>query len=167
MVDYCQDDRSTQQNVDSINSTWSISTLAIPVVSCQLLQDLYTQDEYFASLREECRNVPLLDDTRSEQISEEMEKLKLLEAFTMESWRTKCFQSNTVHRIAMKPFEFSDGYKVPAGDAIEFNQHSLMTDEALYPEHKKFDPSRFLKANRSIVDTGFEWSFWGVPRYIW
>jgi cytochrome P450 len=67
----------------------------------------------------------------------------------------------------MKPFQFSDGYKVPAGEAIEFNQHGLMTDEELYPEHEKFDPTRFLNKERSLVDTGMEWPFWGVPRYIW
>ncbi|KAF2878468.1 cytochrome P450 [Massariosphaeria phaeospora] len=166
VVEYCHDDRSTQQNLDSITSTWVISTLAIPVVACQLLQDVYLQIEHFSTLREEIESVPLREPARPYDISQSMEKLPLLDAFTMESWRTKCFQSNTVHRVAMKDFEFSDGYIIPAGEAVEFHQHSLMTNESLYPDHKKFDPSRFLNKNKSPVDTGIDWPFWGAPRYI-
>ncbi|PSN62395.1 cytochrome P450 [Corynespora cassiicola Philippines] len=166
IIDYCQDDRSTQQNVDTIITTWVISTLAIPVVACQLLQVLYTQTDHFEPLRKECQSVPLHDSGRSQYISDEMEKLQLLEAFTMESWRTRCFQSNTVHRVAMKPFQFSDGYKVNAGEAVEFHQNGLMNDESLYPNPIEFDPSRFINKNKSLVDTGLEWPFWGVPRLI-
>jgi cytochrome P450 len=167
VIDYSLNDRTTQQHVDSIQSTWIISTLAIPVVTSQLLQDLYTQTEHLSALRKESDAVPLGDSSRSHEISDCLTNLPLLEAFAMESWRTNCFQANTAHRIAMKPFQFSDGYKVAAGEAVEFNQHRLMTDEALYPQHERFDPSRFLNKNRSLVDTGMEWSFWGVPRYIW
>ncbi|KAF1977810.1 cytochrome P450 [Bimuria novae-zelandiae CBS 107.79] len=166
VIDYSQDNRSTQQHVDSINSTWVISTLAIPVFTCQLLQDLYTQPKHFSVLQKECDAVPLHEPSRSHEISDYLEKLPLLEAFAMESWRTNCFQANTAHRMAMKPFQFSDGYKVPAGEIIEFHQYGLMNDDAFYPQHEKFDPSRFLGKNRSLVDTGIEWPFWGVPRYI-
>ncbi|KAF2446078.1 cytochrome P450 [Karstenula rhodostoma CBS 690.94] len=166
VVDYSQDDRTTQQHVDSINSTWVISTLAIPVVVCQLLQDLYTHTEHFEALRKECDVIPLHESSRSQEISDYLGKSPLLEAFAMESWRRNCFQSNTAHRMAMKPFQFSDGYKVPAGEMIEFHQRGIMNDEARYPEPEKFDPSRFLGKNRSLVDTGIEWPFWGVPRYI-
>lgn len=141
--------------------------MAIPVVTCQLLQDLSTHTEHFAALCKESDAVPLHDPSRSHEISEFLAKSPLLEAFAMESWRTNCFQANTAHRIAMRPFTFSDGYKVPAGEAIEFNQHNIMIDEALYPEPDKFNPSHFLGKGRSLVDTGLEWPFWGVPRYIW
>ena len=85
----------------------------------------------------------------------------------MESMRTKCFQANTAHRIAAKPFTFSDGHHVPAGEGVEFNQHAHFNDPALYPDPKEFDPMRFFDKGKSIVDIGYEWSFWGVPRHIW
>ena len=111
---------------------------------------------------------PLLrEHERSNEIFDKLGKLTYLEAFAMESWRTNCFQANTAHRVAVKPFEFSDGYKVKAGEAIEFNQHGVLWDESLYPEHTRFDPSRFLNKNKSLVDTRLDWPVWGVPRYIW
>ncbi len=167
VIDYSLEERGPQGIVDAIVSTWVISSLAIPVVSCQLLQDLYTQPDHFSVLQEESQSVPLYDPARQQEIYEELGKLALLEAFALESWRTNCFQANTAHRVALKPFEFSDGYKVKAGEAIEFNQHGILWNESVYPEHKKFDPSRFMKKNRSLVDTGLDWPVWGVPRYIW
>lgn len=85
----------------------------------------------------------------------------------MESMRTKCFQANTCHRVAVKPFEFSDGHTARVGDAVEFNQHAVLSDAVTYPNPKEFDPGRFLNKGRSVVDTGIGWPFWGVPRMLW
>ncbi len=167
VVDYCQDNRSTQQNIFSILTTWATSTLATPIVTCQLIQDLYTQTNYLSELQQESTDVPIDDPGRSHEIFNTVKQLPFLESFMMESWRKNCFQANTVHRIAVKPFEFSDGYKVQAGEAVEFHQRGLMANEATYPQPDKFDPARFLNKGKSAVDTGIEWPFWGVARYIW
>jgi cytochrome P450 len=141
-----------------------IVVLATPMIASHLIQDIYSHPEHLEKLRTEAQRVDLKSTLT---IPAQLDQLPFLEAFVMESMRTKCFQTNTAHRVAVKPFTFSDGHLVPPGEAVEFNQHIHFNDSDLYPNPTHFDPNRFLGKGKSIVDIGYEWSFWGVPRHIW
>ncbi|KAF2648817.1 cytochrome P450 [Lophiostoma macrostomum CBS 122681] len=162
-VDFAPNDWSLQKCVDAINIMFLIIVLATPIIASHLVQDMYSHPEHLEDLRTEENHVYL---SSSSSLSAQLDDLPFLEAFVMESMRTKCFQANTAHRVAVRSFTFSDGHRVPAGEAVEFNQHAHFNDPALYLDSTKFDPCRFLNKGKSIVDIGYDWSFWGVPRHI-
>lgn len=85
----------------------------------------------------------------------------------MESMRTHCGQVTAVHRTAVKPFTFSDGYTVPAGQSVQFYQAGMHSSEQYYTRPDTFDPGRFQGGNRSVTDVGMEWPFWGVGKFAW
>jgi cytochrome P450 len=131
-------------------------------LAAQTIQDIYTHDSYIPTLLAECKDV--LDDADSN-----ISKLPLLEAFLMESMRTKCFQATTIHRVALgKPYRFSDGYTVPTGEVLSFLQQKVYSDDHTYPDAHKFDPSRFLDSGKTATDMpGMEWAFWGNSKLAW
>lgn len=91
----------------------------------------------------------------------------LLEAVLMESMRTHCGQATAVHRTAVQPFTFSDGYTVPAGQSVQFYQGGVHYDEKRYDRPETFDPTRFQGGLRSATDISMEWPFWGVGKNSW
>ena len=71
------------------------------------------------------------------------------------------------HRMTVDTFKFSDGYTVPPGEVVEFHSERILLDSNLYPDPKSFNPSRFSDTGKTLVDTGMEWPFWGVPKMLW
>jgi cytochrome P450 len=97
-----------------------------------------------------------------------MNKLPLLESFLVESIRTHCFLATVIHRVALQPYTFSDGYTVSKGEIVEFYQHKAMGDEARYEDAAAFNPSRFKDTGRVATDMGgMDWSFWGNSKLAW
>ncbi|KAF2793132.1 cytochrome P450 [Melanomma pulvis-pyrius CBS 109.77] len=156
------DDWPTTRVVHIVNTLWYSASQGITVLAAHLIQDIYTHESHIRDLQQECRGV--LDDADSD-----MSKLPLLEAFLMESMRTKCFQSTTIHRVALgKPYTFSDGYSVPAGEILSFLQHKVYSDDTLYAEARNFHPARFQGSGRAATDMpGMEWAFWGNSKLAW
>jgi hypothetical protein len=152
-IDYTGSSQTTQETLNSVTVSFTTPILAIPIVTTQLLLDMYTpgQASHFPSLLAEALTVPLHSETpgNDDAISDALSNVPKLEAFAMESWRTNCFQANTAHRIAVKEFAFSDGYTVPVGEMVEFNQHALMTDSAIFANPGVFDPARFTAKSTS------------------
>jgi cytochrome P450 len=142
------------------NSLYQFLTIKYIQVATHLIQDLYLHKQHVPSLQAEAGD--LLDDS-----STDLEKLLLLDNFLMESMRVNCFQSMTVHRIALQPFTFSDGYNVPPGDCVQFHQHQVLSDEDSYPNALVFDPTRFQGKGRAATEIGRQWPFWGVPKLAW
>ncbi|KAI9660713.1 MAG: hypothetical protein M1821_010065 [Bathelium mastoideum] len=143
-----------------MNTTFVSSTTATPILATHLLQDIFTHPEYLPALREEVQDV-------LGSPSPDMTKLPLLESFLVESIRTHCFLSTVIHRVPLKPFTFSDGYSVPKGEIVEFYQHRVMNDDAIYPNAGSFNPSRFKGTGRAATDMGMEWPFWGNSKLAW
>lgn len=85
----------------------------------------------------------------------------------MESMRLHCFQSTAIHRKAIIPFTFSDGYTIPAGQSVQFYQERVYLDENRYGQSTIFDPRRYKGSSRSVTDVGMEWPFWGAGRNAW
>ena len=91
----------------------------------------------------------------------------LLDGFLMESMRTNCFQSTAVHRTALRPFTFSDGYTIPEGESVQFYQEKVHFDVNRYHEPGTFDPRRYGGNRRAATDVSMEWPFWGVGKNAW
>lgn len=130
-------------------------------MATQFLKDLYFHTTFHTQLIDEIQGSQILPSTsRTKQTS-------LLEGVLMESMRTHCFQATAVHRTAIRPFTFSDGYTVPAGESVQFYQAGVHFDEKRYSEPDTFDPTRFQGGLRSVTDVGMEWPFWGVGKNSW
>jgi len=90
-----------------------------------------------------------------------------MEGVLMESMRSHCGQATAVHRTAIQPFVFSDGYTIPPGQSVQFYQGGVHFDEEKYASPEKFDPGRFEGGLRSVTDIGMDWPFWGVGKNAW
>ena len=74
----------------------------------------------------------------------------------------------------MSSYTFADGTHVPAGNWISIPQRALMSDPALYPEPKDFNPFRFVTYRNGVAESASRfthpsWSFpyWGSVRRAW
>jgi cytochrome P450 len=57
-----------------------------------------------------------------------------------------------LNRLALRPFTFSNGVTIPAGTLIGLPDHSVHTDEEIYPNAQEFDGFRFLKLREKEGD---------------
>lgn len=75
----------------------------------------------------------------------------------------------------MKPFTFSDGSHVPAGNIICVPQQALMQDGRYYREPAKFDAFRFVVPEAQhpdepvtkYTDVTSSFPFWGASKKAW
>lgn len=79
----------------------------------------------------------------------------------------------SVQRKALKPFTFSNGAHVPAGNLVAVPQQAVMRDEKNYRYPERFDAFRFYTSKDSNVpaikytDVSWEYPFWGSPSHPW
>jgi cytochrome P450 len=70
----------------------------------------------------------------------------------------------------MRPYTFSGGFHVRAGNLVAIPQRAMMRDAAYYPDPDAFDPYRFMAASAAddastkYTDVNWEYMFWGSPR---
>lgn len=142
-----------------LNVLWVTTCEVFILVGTQLVQDLCTHSDYKCKLLEEERQAKLGGHSTN--------SLPLLDAFLMESMRTNSFQSTAVHRTAIKPFTFSDGYTVPAGHSVGFHQERVFLDPETYPDPGSFLPERHMQSSRASTEVGPQWPFWGAGKNAW
>lgn len=130
-------------------------------VATQFVKDLYCNKSFHTQLIKEIQQSQITPSTSGPR------QASLLEGVLMESMRMHCGQTTAVHRTAVQPFTFSDGYTVPAGQSVQFYQAGVHFDEKRYNQPEKFDPTRFQGGLRSVTDIGMEWPFWGVGKNSW
>jgi hypothetical protein len=80
--------------------------------------------------------------------------------------------SVNVQRKVVKPFIFSDGVHIPAGNLIAIPQREMMRDPCLYASPGIFDPYRFMPASEEeavtkYTDVKWSYTFWGSPHKPW
>ncbi len=84
----------------------------------------------------------------------------------------------SVHRVALRPFTFSNGVTVPTGTLIAIATAGLYTDENVYPNPEKFDGFRFAKlrggdgdampvAGYQATSTSWDHLTFGYGRQAW
>ncbi len=130
-------------------------------VATQFIQDLVQYKVYAPALIQDIKDSPV------SSLKSRGAQTPLLESFLMESMRIHCFQSTAAHRTALKPFAFSGGYTIPAGESVQFYQEKTHFDENRYHEPKIFNPCRYCDSGRVATDVSKEWPFWGVGKNAW
>jgi cytochrome P450 len=130
-------------------------------VTTQFIQDLYAHSTHHPTLTQEISASPISPSSTT------IDPTPVLEGFLMESMRTNSFQSTAVHRTALEPFTFSDGYTIPQGESVQFNQEKVHFDAKRYERPNEFDPCRYRNSRRAATDIGMEWPFWGVGKFAW
>ncbi|CAG8975096.1 hypothetical protein HYALB_00008936 [Hymenoscyphus albidus] len=129
------------------------------------LIDLCTYKEFIEPLRAEIRS------TFQSNHQNPYDRLYLMDSFLRESSRMNPLDGLTVQRKALKPFTFSDGSHIPAGNLVSIPQRVVMNDPARYTSPQKFDPLRYMKsrtdpsaATTKYADVNWDYTFWGSPR---
>ncbi|CAG8954817.1 hypothetical protein HYFRA_00004743 [Hymenoscyphus fraxineus] len=130
--------------------------------------ELSTHKEFIEPLQNEIRSV-FASGTKNPY-----DKLYLMDSFLRESSRLNPLDGLTVQRKALKPFTFSDGSHIPAGNLVSIPQRVVMQDPESYPEPHIFNPFRFMQTSADedtpttkYADVNWKYTFWGSPRKSW
>ncbi|KAF2112542.1 cytochrome P450 [Lophiotrema nucula] len=156
IVDVCPRYFSDERMVVDVIMSW-ITTNALAVTGALLLVDLCNYTEHVPALCQE------LVDLYKDPVAD-LDKLRFLESFIMESSRTNAFMGVMAQRIAIEDFTFSGGYTIPEGQWVQLNQQRWLQDPNTYPRPEHFDPYRKLYQARRFTDVSPEWPIWGVPK---
>ncbi|KAF7369587.1 Cytochrome p450 [Mycena venus] len=103
--------------------------------------DLAQNPEYVEILREEIETVVAQDGWSRESL----QKMVKLDSFAKESQRLWGIAPASSGRRAMKPFTFSNGQTVPAGQDIMVTTQAIHLDEGNYPGAREFRPFRWAE----------------------
>lgn len=138
------------------------------MASCWAIVDLCQYKEYIEPLRQEIR------DVFNSNVKDPYDKLILMDSFLRESARLNPLDGLTVQRKALKPFTFSDGSHVPAGNLVAVPQRVVMRDPARYENPDTFNPYRYMQNSNNpdapttkFADVNWNYTFWGSPRKAW
>lgn len=98
--------------------------------------------------------------------------LPLLDSFLKESARLHPSDAISVRRLVLRPYTFSDGTHVSAGDVACIPLQAILIDEKHYPNSMAFDAFRFLdqtsKANSTpFTNASAQFPLWGLGRHAW
>jgi cytochrome P450 len=105
-----------------------------------MITDLCANPEYFEPLRQEIRTVLGDKGWRKQTLYD----LKLLDSTMKESQRQHPGGIGAMSRRAEQAVTLSDGTKIPKG-AVTMVAIESMYDETIFPEPRRFKPSRFLE----------------------
>lgn len=121
--------------------------------------------------------IPLLRDeietVEAEGHANPIKEMRILDSFLRESSRLNPLDALSVQRKAVKPFTFSDGTRVPAGNLVAVPQEALMRDANNYVDAANFDVFRFYSpretegAAHKYTDVNWKYPFWGSPNQPW
>ncbi|KAI1312961.1 cytochrome P450 [Xylaria venustula] len=140
-------------------------SLAVPMALYWAIINLCIHNEYTELLREEIERV------EKEGCSSPLKSLRLLDCFLRESARLSPPDALAVQRKAVKPFTFSDGTHIPAGNLVAVPQQAVMRDPHYYVNPDTFDPYRFYSKEQTVsdeavqrfTDVNMHFPYWGAP----
>jgi len=117
----------------------SIHTSAL--VLAQVLCRLVSNPEYIEPLRQEVETVTAEEGWTKAGI----DKMRKLDSFLREIQRIEGIAIMSMHRLAVRPFTFSNGVTVPAGTHVAAPSSAIHMDEEIYSNPEQFDGLRFFK----------------------
>ncbi|KAI9434918.1 cytochrome P450 [Lactarius psammicola] len=74
-----------------------------------------------------------------------LDKMHKIDSFLRETQRVDSLNSATLHRLALRPFTFSNGVTVPAGTLVAAPTGAINRDGEIFPNPEEFDGFRFAK----------------------
>lgn len=138
------------------------------MTTCWAIIDLCQHKEHIETLRQEIR------DVFGSRVQNPYNKLHFMDCFLRESSRLNSLDGLTTQRKAVKPFTFSDGSHIPAGNLVAIPQKVVMRDPERYKDAESFDPYRYMPegvnvdaATAKYTDVNWNYTFWGSPRKAW
>ncbi|PVH99514.1 cytochrome P450 [Periconia macrospinosa] len=160
---------SIDRMVREVAMAWMPGMSLLTTVATNLLQDIFTHSEHIPALREEIAAHSKNTSREDVHVHVDVEKMPFLESFIMESARVHSYEST------LDTFTFSDGYVVPKGDWVEFNQQAAFNNPTVFPNPGLFDPYRHMRSSgggsggggRRFKDVSVEWPMWGAPKLAW
>lgn len=167
--------------VHELMALWFGSVHITATTACFVLFDLCLHPEYIAPLREE------IEKTGWQKFDESSGKaFPLMDSFMKESARLTPVESVSTRRMALKPFQLSDGTKVKTGQWICSAARAMNVDPAAYPYAQEFHGFRFVEPEvieqsvaasasgniripESSTPSAFtkmeDWQLWGTGKY--
>jgi cytochrome P450 len=82
-----------------------------------------------------------------------MDKMHKIDSFLRETQRLDGQDSETMTRLALRPFTFSNGVTVPAGTLVVVPGGTIHRHGKIYPNSEEFDGFRFAKLRKRDGDT--------------
>ncbi|KAL8746542.1 MAG: hypothetical protein Q9190_001460 [Brigantiaea leucoxantha] len=133
------------------------------------IADLYSHNECIELLRNEAESYSLAEfkDTAG--------GLPLLDSFLRESARLSASESTGIRRQALKPFVFTDGLRISAGDWVCIPHRCMMRDNKFVENASEFDAFRSMNVSlrncsssrpTKLVDASKDWLVWGSGRTV-
>ena len=159
-----KDNWSPEKIVQVILGIWFASVHQPALSLVYALDDLCSYPEYVEHLRLELEN--------SSSLHSGLDSLPLLDSFLKESARLHPSDSISVRRKVLKPFTFSDGTQLAAGDMACIPLQAIMRDSRHYTDSLRFDAFRFMDSNgmehiSKFTDTSTTFPLWGLGKHAW
>ncbi|KAM0460019.1 hypothetical protein ACHAO4_002147 [Trichoderma viride] len=170
---------SAERIVHELMALWFGSVHITSTTACIALHHLCLHPEYIEPLRNE------IESTGWAQFEKSGGKaFPLLDSFMKESARINPVESVSSRRMALKPFELSDGARVEAGEWICTAARGMMLDARYYTAPQEFQGFRFVDSSilkntlasdlvsqvqgtpSNFTDIG-DWQLWGTGRSAW
>ncbi|KAL6876964.1 cytochrome P450 [Trichoderma novae-zelandiae] len=168
---------SAERIVHELMALWFGSVHITSTTACFALHHLCIHPEYIEPLRNEIENTGWTQFEKSGGKS-----FPLLDSFMKESARLNPVESVSSRRMALKPFELSDGSTVRPGEWICTAPRGMMSDARYYTDPLQFQGFRFVDPKRldkqlsalsghrvpqeapsSFTDVN-DWQLWGTGR---
>ncbi|KIM22628.1 hypothetical protein M408DRAFT_332825 [Serendipita vermifera MAFF 305830] len=149
LIQYATDRECNAKNI--LNRLMITNFAAIHTSSSTVTQALYwllSRPHYFEPLRAEILEVT----ERLGWTREAIGSMPKLDSFMKESMRMTPIGPQIMNRIALRPFTFSNGLKVPTGTSISSHLYGTHQDEILYPHASTFDGFRFAESTTGEKD---------------
>ncbi|UKZ49177.1 hypothetical protein TrVGV298_003420 [Trichoderma virens] len=168
---------SAERIVHELMALWFGSVHITSTTACFALHHLCIHSEYIEPLRNEIESIGWTEFEKSGG-----KTFPLLDSFMKESARMNPVESVSSRRMALKPFELSDGSRVEPGEWICTAPRGMMSDARYYADPLKFQGFRFV--NPDLLEKKFsgtsgdgvsqegpskytdinDWQLWGTGR---
>ncbi|KAF1738051.1 Trichodiene oxygenase [Beauveria bassiana] len=130
---------------------------------CVTMFYLLTHPECLARLRAELETLPPSEDYKHSLPA--LENLPYLTAVIHEGLRLTFGPISRSSRVATEQELVYGEYTIPVGTPVSQSTYFMHSNESIFPDYKKFDPERFIKAAKEGVNlTKFVTNFSGGSR---
>ncbi|KAK4071690.1 uncharacterized protein Triagg1_5928 [Trichoderma aggressivum f. europaeum] len=133
---------SADRIVHELMALWFGSVHITSTTACFALHHLCIHSEYIEPLRNEIESIGWENFDQSGG-----KAFPLLDSFMKESARLNPVESVSSRRMALKPFELSDGSRIEPGEWICTAPRGMMADTRYYADPLKFQGFRFVDSN--------------------
>ena len=138
-----ESDPAQLAHLEVVMSLASIHTSQMNAV--HVLNDLAARPEYFETLREEIREVALMDGPWSQWHKISYSRLRKLDSFMRESQRMNPPSLLSYHRVLQQRYVLADGMVLPRGSHISMAVNAIQNDPEVTASPEAFDGLRYYK----------------------